>query len=175
MVWFARWRKKWKMIAIATATATLLGATATGIHEWRQYTQAKDAISQIVQLEKDIVQNEKQILRVYEELRNAKEYKSRAENSVKEGKIEEAKENYRFALSHFKAAEIWLYNTKIKRAGVNLERTKNSFTSNKYFDPRSNEVIAVEGSLKAAIKNVDELISSVSKEIKTIEGILSSF
>jgi len=172
MVWFARWRKKWKTIVIATAIATSLAATAQGIHEWRQYAQAKDATTQIVQLEYGIRKYEKVILRVYKELGDANEYKSQAEKLVKEGRIEESKKNYKYALYSFKAAEDWLWATKIKNARVKLAVIKRDLVTNSYFNPRSNEVISVEGSINAAIKNADELFSSISEEIKNIEGIL---
>jgi len=172
MVWFPRWRKKWKITAIAAGVAASLAISVGIVHEWRQYDQSRDGKARIIQLEDDIRKYEKDIQRVHQELVVAIEYKSLAENLAKENKIEESKKNYREALLLYKSAELWMSNVKIEFTGVKLQRIKKSLTSNRYFNPRSNDVIAVEGSLYANIKHVQTLRDDILKNIVEIERII---
>ena len=174
MVWFAQWRKKWRIITVTAGLAASLAISAGTVHEWSKYSQSKDGKTQIIQLEDDIRKYEKDIQRVHQEFVDAIKYKSLAEKLAKENKIEEAKKNYRDALFSYKSAETWMSNVKIESVGVKLQRIKSGLSSNKYFNPRSNEIIAVEGSLNADIKHFQTLRNDISKNIDEIERILGS-
>ena len=173
MVWFARWRPKWKRLFIGTMIVASLATAVKGVHEYRQYSDSKTAISQIVQVEETIKNRMHNMEVNIKLLKDAEEYKALAEKFVKEGNFAEAEKNYKIALRLFEGVDHQLPSLELNYMKARLNNMKTSWVS-RYFNERTKEVIDVDRSLDDSIKRVEELKRSVSEEIQTIKAQLGS-
>lgn len=173
MVWFARWRPKWKRLFIGTMIVASLAGAAKGVHEYRQYSDSKTAISQIGQVEETIKNRMRNMEVNIKLLKDAEEYKTLAEKFVKEGNFTEAEKNYKIALRLFEEVDRMLPSLELNYLKARLIIIKTRWAS-RYFDERTKEVIDVDRSLDDAIKRVEELKRSVSEEIEKIKAQLGS-
>ena len=173
MVWFARWRPKWKKLFIGTMIVASLATAVKGVHEYRQYSDSKTAVSQIVQIEETIKNRMHNMEVNIKLLKDAEEYKALAERFVKEGKFAEAGKYYQSALRLFEEVDRVLPSLELNYMKSRLDNMKTSRAS-RYFNEGTKEVIDVDRSLDDAIKRVEELKRSVSGEIGNIKTQISS-
>lgn len=177
MVWFARWRPKFRKVVACAAIISALASAGSVNRELLSYDQAKNAYSEILELEQVRKINEKAVKRVYKLLIDAADMKTLAERLSKEGKVEESKQAYRNLLKIDGQIVKILTTPDEKSAHIALAkndiiRIKDKLKYNKFFDPNRVDIRALEENIYNAWLEVDSLTKAVSAEIQQVERIL---
>ena len=181
MVWFARWRPKWRKIFIGTMILASLAGALKGVHEYRkyaeskiEYAQFKTVISQILKIE-ETIKNRMHNFEVNTKLlKDAEEYKSFAEVVLKEREFAEAKKNYKIALVQFELVDYYLPSLELDYMKAKLEHIRKLWASELLTNDAKEVIDNVNISLDDAIRKVEELKLSVSKEIYNMKAQISS-
>ncbi|MBI2649921.1 hypothetical protein HYX04_01250 [Candidatus Woesearchaeota archaeon] len=177
MVWFARWRPKFRKVVACTMIISALASAGSSNRELMFYDQAKAAYSEILELDQVLKENEEAVKKVYELMIDAANMKTLAEKLSKEGKAEESKQEYRNLLKKYE--QIVEILTLPSKRGTHIALAKNDIIiikrkleRNKFFDQNRVDIMMMEGNIHSAWVEVDRLTKSVSNDMQEVERIL---
>lgn len=177
MVWFARWRPKFRKVVACTMIISALASAGSEIQELKSYAQAKAAnaaYSEILKLDHVRKKNEKAVIEARKLFIEAVDMKTYAEKLSQEGKIEESKMAYRELLKKYE--QIVGILTRPDEQGNHIALAKNlifrikrELEENRYFDSKRPDIRALEEGIHNDWLKVDELTKSVSSDMQEVE------
>lgn len=175
MVWFARWRPKFKKVAIATAIVAALAASSVTVKHLQHSDHINEVQSELVQFDEVRKETEDSLKIVNDLLIRAAEMNTLAESLMESDKKEEAKHVYEDLLEKYE--EIIEILTKPNESGGHIALAKNQIIRIKE-GLRDNkilvEVIELEQEITNVWAEVDRLTRLVSDDLREVEGSLDT-
>lgn len=177
MVWFARWRPKFKRILICVSIISTLAAAGHHVQKLKSQNKAKSAYSEILNFDKVMRATKKSMEEVYNLEKEAVEIKSRAERLKKMGNLKGSKKEYEDLLKKYE--QIVEILTMRDKAGSHIALSKNQIIrikqrlkDNKHFDENRMDITILEEDIYSVWVEVDRLTKSASKDYQDVEKIL---
>ena len=179
MVWFARWRPRFRKVVLCTIIIAALSCAGDEMKELKSYKEAKGAYSEIIELDQVRKKYEEAVKYVYKMLIDAANMKALAERLSKEGKSEESKKEYQNLLKTYEQiVEILTMPDKqgfhIALAKNDVIKIKDKLKGNKFFDEKRSDIVILEENIYKAWVEVDRLTKSVSDDVQEVERILGT-